>query len=337
MKSNKILMFKIFVASFPLAVLLIVYTITDPFKVIYHYHFNNYYNWQHWELNRDYVSTENLKRRIITKDIPNSYIFGNSRSLVFRTNSWEKYLGENAKAFHWDAATESLYGIERKINYLSEKHIPIKNVLIVLDESILKKTGNDRDILRIKHPEVSKDGKFNFYSTFISGYLSNLFFWKQIDFLLSKKIKNYMKDIFSIMPGDAFNESYGNNYYFQKYDSLLKSDSILFYKNRVKLFAPVKKSYNSPATIKAKQLTLLNEINLILKRNNTNVKIIISPLFDQLKLNSLDLVTLELLFGKNTIHDYSGENAITSCPCNYYEESHYKPSVAEKIMNEIYN
>ena len=163
--------------------LLAVYVATDPFKVLYTYHFDNYYNWQHWELNRELAGVSNLKERIHSNDIPDAYIFGNSRSLVFRCDVWESFLNDQTKPYHFDAASESLFGVYKKVKYLDSKNVPIKDALLVCDISLLAKTINDHDVTHIKHPDVSGESQFAYQSNFIRGYFTNFFFLKQIDFI----------------------------------------------------------------------------------------------------------------------------------------------------------
>ena len=43
------------------------------------------------------------------------------------------------------------------------------------------------------------------------------------------------------------------------------------------------------------------------------------------------------LFGKDRVYDYSGSNDITADYHNYYELSHYRPSVSARILRDIYS
>jgi hypothetical protein len=81
---------------------------------------------------------------------------------------------------------------------------------------------------------------------------------------------------------------------------------------------------------------MLSNIKRILDANATSYKIVISPLYDQEKLDAADLHILQSIFGRDRITDFSGKNDITSNVRNYYEESHYRIPVAQKIMDSIY-
>ena len=71
--------------------------------------------------------------------------------------------------------------------------------------------------------------------------------------------------------------------------------------------------------------------------NKTNYRIIISPLYNQIKLNNQDLDYLKQLFGKDNVFDFSGINKFTKDYNNYYESSHYRPHIAREIMQLIYH
>jgi hypothetical protein len=337
MKRLKGFFFKTFIIGLPLLLILCVYFITDPFKVLRTYHFDDYYDWQHWELNREMVGTSSFKERLAKNDIPDAYVFGNSRSLVFRTDVWESFLQDNTKPFHFDAASESLFGVYHKVKYLDSKNIKIKDALLVCDISLLTKTVNDRDVTHVKQPDISGESYYAYQTTFIKGYFTNFFFLKQIDYLLFKKERNYMKDIFAIEKGYIHNVPYTNDYYYQKYDNMLRSDSTGYYVFKKDVFyeRPVVQEA-SDTVLKGKQIEMLKEIKAIFDKDGTRFKIVISPLYDQKKINEADVKTLTSVFGANVVYDYSGVNDITRTKSNYYESSHFKPYIASKILTDIY-
>ena len=70
MERLKIFFLKTFIIAMPLLLIIAVYFITDPFKVLHTYHFENYYGWQHWELNREMTGITSLKERFAKNDTP---------------------------------------------------------------------------------------------------------------------------------------------------------------------------------------------------------------------------------------------------------------------------
>ncbi len=75
----------------------------------------------------------------------------------------------------------------------------------------------------------------------------------------------------------------------------------------------------------------------ILKENNTKYKIIISPLYNQIPLSNGRKEILFNIFKEENIYDFSGENCYTKFIYNYYETSHYRKFIGDKILDKVYN
>jgi hypothetical protein len=122
------------------------------------------------------------------------------------------------------------------------------------------------------------------------------------------------------------------------YDQDIKLDSLSYYTNLISkgVFYNRTKIDSSKPLIGASQVKLLNEIHQVIKNNKINLKIVISPLYNQIVFNALDKKVLYKLFGNENVYDFSGKNDFTENVTNYYESSHYKPFVANKIMDSIY-
>ncbi|MFN8309955.1 MAG: hypothetical protein U0T73_08325 [Chitinophagales bacterium] len=330
---------KAFLLAAPLLALLTLYIYSDPFKVVHHYYFNNYYNWQPNEINRDYISFENLLYRLWRHQKPSDYIMGNSRSLAFHTDAWKEKSPSVTQPFHYDAASETLRGVYQKVKFIDEHHLPLHNLLLVCDQSLLSKTRNDEDAVHIKHPGISSQNLFSFHTVFIKTFFSSFFCFKWIHYHLNGHvINNYMKDVFAIVPGYITTEAYTNNYYYSVYEKKLKEDSVDYYSvfKKEEFYARPLSEQTSPAVIGTSQTELLEAIHEITQRNRTTMKILISPLYDQKKIAPADLQQLKKIFGDENVYDFSGQNFITNQVGNYYESSHYKPYIANLLMDSIY-
>src|ERR1019366_1173073 len=137
--------FVIFISALlvPFLLALIAYLHYDPFEVVYHY--DSYYvsgKPSYITLNRDFVSMETFLNND-PKYHYDSYIFGNSRVRFFEMNTWMKYIHSD-KCFHFDASAETLYGIEKKIEFLDNRHNEIANAIVVLDYGTLRETTNSK-------------------------------------------------------------------------------------------------------------------------------------------------------------------------------------------------
>lgn len=338
MKNNYIkLIVRLLLATIPGLLLLIFYISTDPFHVIYTYNYCSSVRTP-VGLDKDYETTECFIQNNPVYHY-NSFIFGSSRSLFYKAAHWEKYIKE-ASAFHFDASGESIYGINLKVRFLDKEQVMIKNALIVLDGDILKQVKNSQSHLFITDPAVSGQSKLSFHAAFISTFLNYNFLFAYIDLLLSKRVKPYMvrNNLFMDTDNPISYDCTSNEVVYTKYDSLINKSPELFYTiNRSKGFyqRPITQQYSSPVVAET-QAAMLNEIRDIFKKDGTDYKIVISPLYDQRKLNPKDLAMLNQIFGAENVFDFSGKNDWTQDFHNYYENSHYRPNIADSVMKSVY-
>ncbi|GGB16552.1 hypothetical protein [Puia dinghuensis] len=330
---------KLFLFSLPFLFLVGLYFFWDPFKVLKHY--DRYYQSgkpSYVSINKDVVSTENWVNHSPEFQY-DSYIFGNSRSIYYQVETWKNCIDRGAsQCYHFDASGESLYGICKKISFLDSRNIHIANSLLVIDYDCLEGYKNSEGHLFAKDPKISGQNPLAFQMDCLKDFFDFQFLTAWLDFKLSGKVKDYMKKDF-LLDDRPFIYDYVTNEMRQDYfEEMIKKDPQEYYNPRKAMF------YNrdtttqkiAEASLQKPQKILLDTIAAIFKRNSTNYRIVISPLYDQLKLNPADLLFLRQRFGENTVFDFSGINAITNNEQNYYETSHYRPHVANAIMKIIY-
>ena len=303
------------------------YLVDDPFKVLHRY--ASYYVSGRpiaITLNRDFVSTETFLARQ-PQDRYDSFIFGNSRSLFYPLADWQRCL-DNSRGFHFDASAESLYGVERKLAFLEREDVAVRNALLIMDSELLAQAReNPRYLFRL-HPAVSGRSRLAFQWAFIKTFLDPGF------------IKGYLR---FKLTGQGFSdtpfayEPRGNELRLDAYEEAIRRDPDAFYAARRKLFFPrAAPEHVGPPVIGPEQARLLDAMAAVFRRQQTEFRIVISPLYDQDRLNPADLAKLQAVFGTNRVFDYSGINEITASVTNYYESSHYRPHVARRILADIY-
>lgn len=325
-----IIRFLIFIS--PIIILLLPYFCTDPFKVLRNYDLYTPENGtpMYINLNRTMVSTE-----MFIKNHPiynyNSFIFGSSRSMVYRVNDWSKYLPENAICFHFDGYGESLYLVHKKIVYLKDK-AQISNVLLPLDYDLLYQIKPFYTPLHIEHPALNDyNNRFLFQSTYIKAYLNTTFLPNYLYYLTTDSVTPNMieKGIIDTVPY-CYNEMYNEYGCKSTYinPKIYEPETSIFHKR-----SNIQEYY--PQVIKSEQKKLLEEIKNIFEKHSTNYCIVINPLYNQKKLDKKDILYLDSLFNGN-IYDFSGINEITSEVTNYSDLNHFKSSVAKLILDSIY-
>lgn len=314
----------------PLIVLIIGYLVTDPFKITrtYEAYPDNFAK----SLNRDRISTQiflNNNQQYNYK----SFIFGSSRSSVFYAREWGKHINDTTP-YHFDASCETISGVATKLKFIESKGNKVENALFVFDRSLFNYEQDTLGSVFVQDYRVSGLDWWKYHTIFVNTYFSKGFFVAFYDNLITGNFRNYMRQFLEFRKINY--TPIVNDFIFTSYIEQIKKDSVGYY-NRPDLFYKrnIQKNLQPPA-IKAYQLKYLAMIKGSLKKNNTKYKIVLGPTYDQHYFNQQDLGILIKYFGKENIHDFSGINEYTENVANYYEIYHYKPSVANDIMNKIY-
>ncbi len=321
-----------------LGVTLVLYICDDPFKVIRpKAQLINSKDRIRISLNREFVSVQTLinnRKRIHY----NAFILGNSRSIFYEVDSWKQHLDTTAVGYHLDASDESLWGINHKINFLDRKGYKIDYLLIVLDHDILSKDKPNTGHLFVPYPELSeKPNWFEFHKSFLFAFLNPKFLGSYIDLKLTHRLKPNMLEEHLFENNPITYNSISNEIRLDYFESLIRQQKYYTTQRRKVFYArEASKSIESQKLISAEQKKQLQNIARIVHKHHTHLKIIISPLYDQIKCNQSDLAYLKNVFKKENVFDFSGSNYITNNYMNYYENSHYRPGVSSHLMDVVY-
>jgi len=316
-----------------LAILLIAYLIFDPFYVIKDYDdFSNKIT----SGNKDYISTTNFLKNY-RKEKYDSYIFGSSRTVAFQHSAWRKYLPDSSIIFTYDAYSETIYGIYKKIKLIDSLGLKLNNVLIVIekDETFMTET-NSKGYLFIKHPVLSGESFYEFHWEFLKSYLTPKFLFCYYWHLISGKYSPFMLGV--IEPYKTKIMPVSNETKWIALESMLAESESEYYEKMAHLL-PVRDGIlrtETQSKISQKQKKMLKEMKSIFNKHNTSYRFVISPLYNQVKFNRADHNVLNSIFGSERVFDFSGINDLTKAKTNYYEFSHYRPKVGEQIMQRIY-
>jgi hypothetical protein len=328
--SFKIFLKKLFFFSIPLLIMVGLYFIFDPFHVLRNYesYGSNFLK----TYNRNRISTEVFVRNNPTYKFK-SFIFGSSRSSAFLTHDWAKYIND-PHPYHFDAFNDNIGGIAGKISFIKKQKNTIKNAIIVIDNDTFANYFDETEsLVHLKDYRWTDSTNYLAYQLkFFKAFFKKQYFISFLDLKFTKKFKPYMEDFFKFK---YFYTDIYNDFLFPENEALIKRDSSSYYssnefKNRIK--NPEMHGTN----IDQREIENIKFIADTFKKDHTNYKIIIAPLYDQRATNSIELEILKIYFGKENVYDYSGKNKFTNDISNYYEMSHFKPSLGRIILKEIY-
>lgn len=321
-----------------LVVIVFIYAIWDPFRVIQHYQcYPDTTHYHHIDINKNNISLEALNNGENKGYNYDSYIFGSSRSKFYKTDIWKSYLQQDASCYHFDGYSETLHGILLKLQYLQEHNYHIKNVLLIFDVNLLGNSpsanySNDALSCMIT-PKLCHNNNFLYF------HYSNFKAAMNLKFQLSNILRMFVGSSIHQLP---LLESYTLDYnakaneFLPTFAETQITNKTYYTPQKMQCFYKRDTTIQPVNVLRPENIAILNQICDILKRNKTNYKIVISPLYNQIPLHTEDLTILQKHFGSKNIFNFSGKNRITEDYRNYYEQSHYRQKVASQILQIIY-
>ncbi len=324
---------RLFLLAVPLLSVVAIYVICDPFKVLWSHHFGNYYDQAApVELNRDYASLQ-----IFLKNNPeqkyNSFILGSSRSFPLHVDTWQKLI-PGARPFHYPAASESLYGILLKLRYLNANKIPLKHVILEISVNLVD--GSVRTSYTHILPHLlTGESWLEFQYRFFRSYFRALFFLKYSVFVLTGGHVNLAsQDALAYRPGSVRIDPITNDYFFEAQERDLAENEDTFYAKRSQFFQRVTGCFRQVMGPVEKQY--LEEIRDIFRQNGTDYRIWLPPTYDQICINPNDIALLRDVFGPDKVFNFAGINEWTESRQNFYDPTHVRPFIGDKMIEEMY-
>lgn len=315
----------------PFIICFLVYVITDPFMIIYHY--DDFNKRTFIQKNRDYISTEMLitNSKKYTYD---SFILGSSTSLSFAPSIWKDFIDTDNHVYTFDASGENIVGIWSKIKYLESNGYQLRNVLIVIENNSFGPFINDVPIF-MKHPEVYPSPRFFFqYASFLNG-VELKFVTALAIHLVCDRFYPFMNDI--LVTSSYHYDTITNEFYNTGLWDAIKRDSIGFYEKRAGTF-PLRSGVFAEdiRSISDQHEAMLEEIRNVFDDQGTSYRIVISPSLKQISFNKNDLSILKNIFGDEYVFDFTGINEFSESIADYTDETHFKRYLAKRMLEITY-
>lgn len=304
----------------PLVLVLVIYLLSDPFKTNSKFDLNDVNT-----LNREYLSTELYLKNEKTQKY-DSFIFGSSRGCGINTYKWKSHLPEGSSQFLFQAWAETITGIIQKIIFLDNRNVEIKHALILLD--IPASFGNDQEpttAIALKHYKLSGKSKINFHTKLFLEFLKPSEILKSIGEIFDKPENKIGFDTIS----NDWNKSSRLNW-----TKMPEQDSTL---NKKRFGKRPKVEVVSRRLISSEFETILKQIAEIFQKQHTDFRIIITPSYNQLGINPIDLALLETIFSRENVFDYSGKNWLTEDKFNFSDIHHFDEIVGWKMLEDVYS
>lgn len=322
----------IFFIGIPLMVLLGLYVWTDPFRCIHAFDISDTDN-----TNREYLSTE-LFLRNYEKQKYNSFIFSSSRGCGMNTYRWKTYLPETSKPFIFQAWSESLTGIEMKLDFLYKNNVQIDNALIMFDiPGSFDKVQMPKKALSMKHFIFTGKTRFAYNINQFYNYIQKPSLW-------ISSVRDKIDNKKSPCKTDTISNDWDNQNIYN-YTGIPDKDSLRdCSKISKKQFLQTIAYSNNQVEVSKRLINdsfkkQLNHIKSIFDKDHTDYYVVITPAYcyTHSAVNPDDLATLKEIFGNDRVYDFSGINEMTSDYNNFSDPNHFGQRVGYMILEEIYN
>lgn len=329
---KKFLLLLFLILGCPILLLLGVFIYTDPFRTLHPFNPNDVD-----ATNREYLSTE-LFLHNKDKYPYNSFVFSSSRGGGINTYTWKMFMNDTtSQPFLFQAWSESLSGIELKMQYLIQNNIPIDNALILLDiPGSFAKDQLPTEALSMKHYIFTQQPKWIYNAILFYNFCQKPSRWIESfrERLINKQV--------SLESDSITNDWKVDNYL--TYAELPPMDSLKECSDMTRrtFFEKIKNKSEedigmSPILVNETFNSQLKHIKQMLDENKTDYHIIITPAYcyTSTYINNEDLCTLETIFGKDRIHDFT-RHYITR-DYNYFSDpNHFGLRAGYIMLEEIY-
>lgn len=318
---------KLALLSLPFIGATVFYLVEDPFMVLHDYQVydsdvtlnEEYIGWKIYMNKRDSAGTD-------------SYIMGNSCTMAFRCQDWERYL-DGGSAVRLFGNAESMKAIHAKLLAIEKSGGRMNNVLMVLDRHSLSKTSFQTGYGHILPSEMSGRSRLAVQMEFFQAFMVPDFFFNYLRYVCGGR-----KPILSrgFMPYGRVRNSANNDAYNPR-EKRIEQEGEGYWTSRPDEFPPRSgEEIIAPAVIHASQISVLKDIADVVRRNGADLRIVISPDYEQERINPEDIRHLKEIFGEDAVYDFTGVNGFTADIHDYYEHGHYRPTLGRRVLDSIY-
>ncbi|NPD93207.1 hypothetical protein [Xylanibacter muris] len=321
------------IATIPLTVPVALYFICDPFKVLRTY--DDYFA-DGLSVNKGVVTASTFEAENPAHHY-DSFILGSSISCYYEADNWKKFLEPGARPFHFDTSNQPIRTLRRTVEYLERNAYSLRNILIVLDPFIFRLQPDKTDMVFIDPPQIRKEWWYKtfFHYKMISHFLNVKYLVSYLPWLYSKEKRSYC-DTNIFEPQPITWDRITNEEHVYSWDDSISHCPEIFYARHPIGCEP--KPYNSSKE------NLINKdieedmrtIAVILNRNGCNYKVVISPNLRREVLNECDDRIMRNIFGHNYHNLGRDFHAAMTDHTNFYDNTHYRASLAGQIMQKIY-
>lgn len=336
-KSINKFIFRTIIAIIPLIIIVATYLIIDPFKVVrYYYPYFEPEKWETWlGWNKNWVSVTAYEQGRETYKY-DSFIFGSSISIAYKTDEWKKYLPSSASPFHFDGTEEDIQGILDKVQYIDKLNDTIRHALIILEPKTFTYRPTKR-FLRYTPPQIGGWNTYlDFHYTYFLQFINSDFLKSYIPFKITgKPLKYGINDIFPRQ--QLLYNKITNEEGLELMEGAIDQNPDSAYQENDMAKFPIHELHYCQLLINDTLQSHLTKISELLKKHKSDYYIVFGPNRKRELLHPDDLNILSEIFTSERIYRYTAIDTIKDDKPYFYDNNHYRTFVCSAILDSIYN
>jgi len=287
-----------------------------------------------WNYSFQQLNDISTKKLLTSNRAYNSFVFGTSRSCSVYGCYLQTKL-QDSKFFHYANWNESIGGMLAKIQYLDAKGYDLKNIILYLDTDYT--FNGDGKLSPMDHYLITKESKAKYYYNHAVSFFSN-FDMDKFKILIGdgQQTSSYVNRKLDPITNDFNHECSAEEirkYQYIQSDELFKHKMDSLKKSGYLYERPKTQQYKS-TQISDEEEAMLKKIVAILEKHGTQYYAILTPIYDQQKLNHRDYNILKKYF-KNNLYDFSGKNKYTEDFYNYPDGIHFQNYISKQIIDSV--
>lgn len=316
-----------------LAPALLAFRLLDPFKM--HGFYDNYI-YPSPTANKGMVSLRNFTRYDPVRHF-DSFITGSSVSCNYLVEDWQRHIGTQSRPFHFDSSGQTITSLRRTVEYL-DSHISadsLRNMLIVLSPLSFVQPDPRRPFL--DPPEINPgiisilDWHYKAFRSFTDcNFLVSYLHWLADGNPRERSRHNvFYGPHIRLIP--EINEERLDIWE----DSIDSYPAEFFTRHPIPAVAAADTITPEPM-ISPKQASDLRAVAAILERRRCHTRIIFPPNRRGILLHPADDSLMNSIFGSAFVNLGSELRTMKADSCNFYDNVHYRPRMALRIMELVY-
>lgn len=287
-----------------------------------------------WNYNFQQLNDISTKKLLTTDRTYNSYVFGSSRSCSVYGCYLQTKLPDS-RFFHYANWNETIGGILAKLQYLDEKGYDLKNIMVYIDTDYT--FDGEGKLSPMDHYLITKESKFKYYYNHLISFFSN-FDTDKLKILMGKgeQTSSFVNRKLDPVTNDFNHECSADEIRKYKYvqsDEEFKHKMDSLKKSGFMYERPKTQQYKSPQ-ISEEEKVMIEKIATLLEKHHSKYFVVLTPLYDQQKLNNKDFYILKKYF-KNNLYDFSGKNKYTEDFYNYPDRIHFQNYISKQIIDSV--